>query len=261
MAGPYRLGLLLDPPPPSGNHAIDPKVLVGDKEQQVRVDLVLLELKDKGVAANVDLYRQLVPEEESLCLREVELKCEKELWATCHQEVRDCLCHSRVMEHLHPYLSGSALIKDPHYQSPHSPPHPNVTLDIATQLCLQHNICIVHMPQLHDEPTSGNCPNRPNRRPLPHPIHCCKCKQINPDHQYLQCLALQDCLWCGSCSHYHKNCPNPHSKCYYKTRCNVPYTHKHARCYCPTHDHADDYKWDGDDGGTFDDVDWESFHT
>ena len=245
-------------PSPSGNHAVDPKVLVGDEEQQVRVDIALLELKDKGVAADVDLYRQLVPQEESICLREVELKCEKELWAICHAEVRDRLRHSRIMERIHPYLAGSALVRDPHYQSPHSPPHPNVTLDVATQLCLQHNIQIVHMPQLHDEPTPGN---RPNHRPLPHPIRCRKCKQLNPDHQYLQCPALQDCLWCGARTHYHKNCPNPHSKCYYKMRCNVPYTHKNGGRYCPIHDKGgDDYEWDGNDGGAYDNVDWESFH-
>ena len=227
----------------------------------MRIDIALLELKDKGVAADVDLYHQLVPQEESIRLREVKLQHEKELWAIHHQEVKDRLRYSRVMECLHPYLTGSALVRDPHYQSPHSPSHPNVTLDIATQLCLQHNIRIVHMPQLHNEPTPGNCPNQPNRRPLPHPIRCRKCKQINPDHQYLQCPALQDCIWCGSCSHHHKNCPCPHSKCYYRTCCTMPFTHKHAGHYCPTHDLADNYEWDGNDGGTYDDVDWESFHT
>ena len=166
------------------------------------------------------------------------------------------------MARLHPYLAGSALVTDPHYQSPHSPPHPNITLDNATQLCLQHNIRIVHMPQLHEEPLSGNRPNHSNCRPLPHPIRCRKCKQINPDHQYLQCPALQDCLWCGARTHYHKNCPNPHAKCYYRTRCTVPYTHRNAGRLCPIHDKGavDDYEWDGDDGGAYDDVDWESFH-
>ena len=246
-------------PVPAGNHSVDPAVLVGDEEQQVHVDIVLLELRDKGVAADVDLYRELVPQEESIRLREIELKREKELWALRHQEVKDRLHNSRAMARLHPYLTGASLVQDPHYQSPHSPPHPNVTLDVATQLCLQHNIRIVHMPQLHDEPNSGN---RPNRHPLPHPIRCRKCKQLNPDHQYLQCPALQDCLWCGARNHSHKNCPNPHSKCYYKTRCNVPYIHKNGGRYCPIHDKGtDDYEWDGDDGGAYDDVDWESFHT
>ena len=133
-------------PSPSGNHAIAPDVLVGDEEQQVHVDIALLELKDKGVAANIDLYHQLVPQKESIHLCEVKLQHEKELWAIRHQEVKDHLHNSHGMEHLHPYLSGSTLVKDPHYQSPHSPPHPNITLDIATQLCLQHNIRIVHMP-------------------------------------------------------------------------------------------------------------------
>ena len=225
----------------------------------MRVDIALLELKDKGVAADVDLYRHLVPQEESIRLREVELKREKELWAVRHQEVKDRLRHSRTMERLHPYLTGSALVRDPHHQSPDSPPHPDVTLDVATELCLQHNTRIVHMPQLHDEPTRGN---RPNRRPIPHPTRCRKCRQLNPDHQYFQCPALQDCMWCGARNHHHKNCYNPHSKCVYKTRCNVPYTHKHGGRYCPVHDRADNHNdWDGiEDGGAYDDVDWESFH-
>ena len=159
-------------PSPQGNHAIDPDVLVGDEEQQVRIDVALLELKDKGVAADVDLYRQLVPQEESIHQQEIELQRKKDLWAIRHQEVKDRLRRSCIMERLHPYLSSSALVRDTHYQSPDSPPLPNVTLDVATQLCLQHNICIVHLPQLHDEPTPGN---RPNRCPLPHPIRCRKC--------------------------------------------------------------------------------------
>ena len=108
-------------PSPSGNHAVDPEVLVGDEEQQVRVDIALLELQDKGVAADVDLYHQLVPQEESIRLHEVELKREKELWAICHQEVRDHLRHSRVMERLHPYLAGSATNPLTPHHTPTSP--------------------------------------------------------------------------------------------------------------------------------------------
>ena len=76
-------------PSPSSNHAMDPDILVGDEEQQVCVNVALLELKDKGVAVDVDLYCQLVPQEESICQHEVELQCEKELWAVHHQEVKD----------------------------------------------------------------------------------------------------------------------------------------------------------------------------
>ena len=87
----------------SGNHAVDPDILVRNEEQQVKVDLALRELNDKGVVADIDIYCHLVPQEESLCQWEVALRHEKEEWALCHQEVKDWLCHSHVMEHLHPY--------------------------------------------------------------------------------------------------------------------------------------------------------------
>ena len=94
----------------SVNHAVDPDILVGNKEQQVKVNLALCKLDDKGVVADVDIYHQLVPQEESLRQREVALQHDKEEWSLCHQEVKDCLCHSHVMERLHPYLTGTATV-------------------------------------------------------------------------------------------------------------------------------------------------------
>ena len=250
-------------PQVDGDHTVDPEVLIGDDEQQLRVDLALKELEDRGVAADVDLYRHLVMQDDALLQRERDLARERELWAVQHTEVKDRLKQARAMSRLHPYLHGNTMVRNRlHSIDPTAPPE--VPLEEALQDYLVHGMRVVHMPLLHDEYVPSN---RPNHRPLPMPLRCRKCKALNPDHTFFTCPAQKDCFYCHARTHVHTNCPAPHSRCLFKAYCDVPYAHKFNKSMtCPSstrHTHtkvADDYEWDGDDGGAYDDVDWESYH-
>ena len=137
-----------------------------------------------------------------------------------------------------------------------------VTLDIAVADTHTQRLRWNKMTKLHDEETIGN---RPNRLPLPHPQRCRRCRQLSPNHTFWTCPAINDCMYCKSRLHSHKQCPNPHVLCYSKTECVVPYTHRvHAftnNPRCPAaHLHStpydDDYDLQGD--SAYDDVDWEA---
>ena len=80
------------------------------------------------------------------------------------------------------------------------------------------------------------------------------------------CPARKDCHYCKSREHTHDTCPQPHSLCFTKSKCVVPFTHRstttrqarrcpaatlHARYY------TDNWGYDGEDN-TYDDYDWEA---
>ena len=138
----------------------------------------------------------------------------------------------------------------------------SVTLATAIEDTHNHSLRWYTMPQYHDE----EMPASRSRRPLPFPHHCRLCKQLHPAHTVWDCPARQDCHYCKGRDHKHNACPDPHSLCFMKSKCVVPFTHcsttsrtgrrcpaaaLHARYY------ADDWGYDGEDT-TYDDYDWEA---
>ena len=238
----------------------DLQALLGSEDQCLGVDIALNTLNDKGVTADTDRLRELAREDVVLIQRERELADECTRWRVKDAETRSQLTKARVISRIHPYLNHSALIPD-HYR-PETMRTGGVTLATAIEDTRNHSLQWFTMPQYHDDDT----PASSSKRPLPFPHHCRLCRQIHPTHTVWDCPARKDCHYCKGRDHTHENCPNPHSLCFTKSECVVPFTHHcatsrlarrcpaaalHARYY------TDDWGYDGEDT-TYDDYDWEA---
>ena len=193
-------------------------------------------------------------------------RCKQELadewirWRVRNAETRSCLIKARVHSRVHPYLNHTALIPD-HYQ-PETMHTGGVTLATAITDTHEHNLWWYTMPQYHDNDAQASRLSKPT--PFP---HCCRlCKQLQPRHTIWDCPARKDCHYCQGRNHTSDNCNNPHTLCFTKSECIVPFTHRHALSrlvrWCPVaHLHAryytDDWGYDGEDT-TYDDYDWEA---
>ena len=234
--------------------------LLGTEDQHLGVDIALNTLNDKGVTTDTDRLRELATEDIVLTRHERELADERTRWRIKNAETRSRLSKARVMSRIHPYLNHSALIPDDY--RPETMRTGGVTLATAIEDTRNHSLRWFTMPQYHDEET----PASRSTRPLPFPHRCRLCKQLQPKHTVWDCPTRKDCHYCKGRDHTHEHCPNPHSICFTKSECVVPFTHRsatsrmgrrclvgalHARYY------ADDWGYDGEDT-TYDDYDWEA---
>ena len=234
--------------------------LLGSEEQRLGVDITLNTINDKGVTADTDRLRELALEDLVLTRRERELADERTSWRVRNAETRGRLTKVRVVSHIHPYLNHSALIPDD-YQ-PETMRTGGVTLATAIEDTHNHSLRWYTMPQYHDE----EMPASRSRRPLPFPHRCHLCKQLHPTHTVWDCPTRTDCHYCKGRDHKHNDCPNPHSLCFTKSECVVPFTHRSATSRmgrrCPAaalhaRYYADDWGYDGEDT-TYDDYNWEA---
>ena len=164
------------------------------------------------------------------------------------------------MSRIHPYLNHSALIPDDY--RPETMRTGGVTLATTIEDTHNHSLRWFTMPQYHDD----DAPASRSTRPLPFPHHCRLCRQIHPNHTIWDCPARKDCHYCKGRNHTHEDCPNPHSLCFTKSKCVVPFTHRSAitrsarRCPAAALHawyYTDDWGYDGEDT-TYDDYDWEA---
>ena len=236
------------------------QVLLGLEEQHLGVDIALNTINDKGVTADTNRLRELAVEDMVLTRCKQELADERTSWRVKNAETRLQLTKARVHLCIHPYLNHTALIPD-HYR-PETMRTGGVTLATAVADTCNRNIQWYTMPQYHDNNSQASC----SARPLPFPHRCRLCKQLHPNHTVWDCPACKDCFYCKGHDHTHDNCPNPHSLCFTKSKCVVPFTHHHcitqAACRCPAavlhaRFYADDWGYDGEDN-TYDDYDWEA---
>ena len=234
--------------------------LLGSEEQRLGVDIALNTINDKGVTADTDRLRELALEDMVLTRRERELADERTSWRVRDAETRGHLTKARIISCIHPYLNHSALIPD-HYR-PETMRASRVTLATAIEDTRNHSLRWYTMPQYHDE----EMPASRSRKPLPFPHRCRLCKQLHPNHTVWDCPARKDCHYCKGRDHTHDACPNPHSICFTKSECVVPFTHRSATSRmgrrCPAgalhgRYYADDWGYDGEDT-TYDDYDWEA---
>ena len=234
--------------------------LLGTEDQRLGVDIALNTINDKGVTADTDRLRELALEDQVLTRRERELADERTRWRIRNAETRSRLTKARVISRIHPYLNHSALIPDDY--RPEEIRTGGVTIATAIEDTRNHSLRWFTMPQYHDE----EMPASRSRRPLPFPHRCRLCKQLHPTHTVWDCPARKDCHYCRGRDHKHDDCPNPHSICFTKSECVVPFTHRRATSRmgrrCPAgalhaRYHADDWGYDGEDT-TYDDYDWEA---
>ena len=234
--------------------------LLGTEDQRLGVDIALNTLNDKGVTADTDRLRELATEDIVLTRHERELADERTRWRIKNAETRSRLSKARVMSRIHPYLNHSALIPDDY--RPETMRTGGVTLATAIEDTRNHSLRWFTMPQYHDEET----PASRSTRPLPFPHRCRLCKQLQPKHTVWDCPTRKDCHYCKGRDHTHEHCPNPHSICFTKSKCVVPFTHRSATSRmgrrCPAgalhaRYYADDWGYDGEDT-TYDDYDWEA---
>ena len=234
--------------------------LLGSEDQRLGVDIALNTINDKGVTADMDRLRELALEDLVLTRRERELADKRTNWRVKEAETRGHLIKARVASRIHPYLNHSALIPD-HYR-PETMRTGGVTVTTAIQDTRNHSLQWYTMPQYHDE----EAPASHSTHPLPFPHRCRLCRQLQPKHTVWECPARRDCFYCKGRDHTHDNCPNPHSLCFTKSECVVPFTHRSATSRmgrrCPAgalhaRYYADDWGYDGEDT-TYDDYDWEA---
>ena len=234
--------------------------LLGSEDQRLGVDIALNTINDKGVTADTDRLRELALEDLVLARRERELADDRTRWRVKDAETRSRLAKARVISRIHPYLNHSALIPD-HYR-PETMRTGGVTLATAIEDTRNHSLRWYTMPQYHDEET----PASRSSRPLPFPHRCRLCRQLQPKHTIWECPSRKDCFYCKGRDHTHDNCPNPHSLCFTKSECVVPFTHRRATSRmgrrCPAgalhaRYYADDWGYDGEDT-TYDGYDWEA---
>ena len=234
--------------------------LLGSEDQRLGVDIALNTINDKGVTADTDRLRELALEDLVLTRHEHELADERTSWKVRDAETRGCLTKARVISCIHPYLNHSALIPDRY--RPETICTGGVTLATAIEDTHNHSLQWHTMPQYHDE----EMPASHSRRPLPFPHRCRLCKQLHPTHTVWECPVRTDCHYCKGRDHKHNTCPNPHSICFTKSECVVPFTHRSASSRmgrrCPAaalhaRYYADDWGYDGEDT-TYDDYNWEA---
>ena len=238
----------------------DLQILLGSEDQRLGVDIALNTINDKGVTVDTDRLRELAMEDVVLTWRELELADEHTSWRVKNAETRARLAKARVVSRIHPYLNHSALVLD-HYR-PETMRTGGVTLATTIEDTRQHNLRWFTAPQYRDD----DAPASHSNRPLPFPHHCRLCKQLHPTHTVWDCPAHKDCHYCKGHDHKHNDCPNPHSLCFMKSECVVPFTHRRAtsqlarRCLAAAlhaRYYTDDWGYDGEDN-TYDDYDWEA---
>ena len=236
------------------------RALLGSEDQHLGVDIALNTLNDKGVTADTDRLRELALDDVVLTRREQELADERTRWRVKDAETRSQLTKARVISCIHPYLNHSALIPDDY--RPKTMRSGGVTLATAIEDTRNHSLQWFTMHQYHDEET----PASRSTCPLPFPHRCRLCRQLQPTHTVWDCPARKDCHYCKGRDHTHENCPNPHSLCFTKSECVVPFTHRRATSRmgrrCPAgalhaRYYADDWGYDGEDT-TYDNYDWEA---
>ena len=154
-----------------------------------------------------------------LTRHEQELADERTTWRVKNTETQARLVKARVHSHIHPYLNHTALIPDRY--RPETLQTGGVTLATAIEDTRQRHIRWNTMPQYHDEDT----PASRTSKPTPFPHRCRLCKQIQPTHTVWDCPTHKDCHYCKGRDHTSDNCPNPHSLCFTKSECVVPFTH------------------------------------
>lgn len=221
-------------------------VLLGDKEQKLKVNIALSTINNKGVTADTDHFRELCTKGEVLKQCEQELCNEQARWRVRLAETSGCLTRARVPTCIHLYLNHTALIPD-HYH-PKTMCIGGVTLCTALEDMHTRGLHWYAMLHLHDEEYPGNSPSC---KPLPFP-HCCQlCNKLQPCHTVWDCPKVRDCCYCKACNHSHLDCPNPNAECFYNSECVVPLTHQNnvtcKACQCPaaalhTRYYADDYR-------------------
>ena len=236
------------------------QVLLGSEDQRLGVDIALNTINDKGVTADTDRLRELAMQDVVLTRREQELANERTSWRVRNAKTRARLVKARVHSRIHPYLDHTTLIPD-HYR-PETMRIGGITLATAVTNTCNRNLQWYTMPQYHDD----DAPASHSSKPIPFPHHCRLCKQIQPTHTDWDCPARKDCHYCKGRDHTSNNCPNPHSLCFTKSECIVPFTHCSAlswqACQCPAaalhaRYYTDDWGYDGEDN-TYNDYDWEA---
>ena len=243
-----------------GVNETDLQMLLGSENQCLGVDIALNTINDKGVTADTDRLRELAMEDVDLTRREQELADERTHWRVRNAKTRSRLIQARVHSHIHPYLNHTALIPD-HYR-PETIRTGGVTLATVISDTCQHSLRWYTMPQYHDDDAQTSRTSKPT--PFPH--RCRLCRQLQPRHTVWDCPAHKDCHYCQGWDHLSENCNNPHTLCFTKSECVVPFTHRHALLRmarrCPAaHLHSryynDDWGYDGEDN-TYNNYDWEA---
>ena len=238
----------------------DLQVLLGSEDQCLGVDIALNTINNKGVMADTDHLWELAIEDVVLTRHEQELADKHTNWRARNAKTRAQLVKARVHSHIHPYLNHTALIPDCY--RPETMRTGGITLATAVTDTCERNLQWYTMPQYHDDDAPASHSSKPT--PFPHHFHLCK--QIHPTHMVWDCPACKDCHYCKGRDHTSDNCPNPHSLCFTKSECVVPFTHcsalsqqarrcpaaaLHARYY------TDGWGYDGEDN-TYDNYDWEA---
>lgn len=198
------------------------QVLLGSEDQHLGVDIALSTINNKGVTADTDCFRELAKEDIQLTRREHDLARERTHWRVSDATTRERLINARVHSHIHPYLCHTALIPD-HYR-PETLRTGGITLATAVADTRQHSLWWYTMPQYHDDDTQASRSSR--LTPFPH--RCRICQQRQPRHTVWDCPARRDCHYCWGRDHTSENCNNPHTLCFTKSECVVPFTHRHA---------------------------------
>ena len=238
----------------------DLQILLGSEDQCLGVDIALNTINDKGVTVDTDQLRELSLEDVVLTRREQELADECTRWRAKNAETRARLTKARVCSRVHPYLNHSTLIPDQYrLETMHTG---GVTLATAIEDTHRHNLQWYTMPQYHNNDAQASH----STKPLPFLHRCHLCKQLHPMHTVWDCPTHKDCHYCKARDHTHDNCPNPHSLCFTKSECVIPFTHRQATTKlarrCPAaalhvQYYLDDWGYDGEDN-TYNNYDWEA---
>jgi transposase InsO family protein len=243
------------------------------------VDIALLALDDPGVSADVDRLRKLVDSRTDLQQQARVLERKQYDLRQRFTAVSGRLTTARVRTRLHPYLQGTATIPNPRTRAERA-----ATAGVPIADVLNGVVALpptwLEQPRLHDPDKATDIAQwirftkqgQHFRRCTPPPPTSNRttvtlttsealysCNQCGPGvHPPFKC---PKCMYCGKTGHSHINCYYPHTRCHTVTTCQVPYAHKYAgiRTPCPyAHKHTFEHDDMFEDGGAYDDVDWEA---
>ena len=241
------------------------------------VDVAMDALADPGANADIHVLRHLADRHTALQLHERELAQAKYDLRSQWTSVTGQLTRARIPTHLHPYLQGTATIPNPTNQSQRAASSGVPIADILNDVIPMPPTWL-EMPHLHDKEDTlavaewlrfTNAKKLHRSRTThtqPHShitittsgtdvYSCAKCGVgVHPPFH------CPKCMYCGKTGHSHVNCWYPHTLCHQNSTCIVPLTHKYgiSQRDCPyayKHNYAGD---DYDDGGAYDEFDWEA---
>ena len=126
--------------------------------------------------------------------------------------VRNRLVGTRASSHLHPYLTGRALIADPLNENPQFRRHGTLTITEALNLHADQPRPWLPVFPIHNDGDYGL------------PIHLL--------------ARMSSSVYCGQRTHTLRHCPNPHALCHNRLGCIIPSNHVHygPLPFCPAID-------------------------